>query len=102
MIEKTMIAALLGIFGTVGYAEIAEQAEPILHEANLVAVSMQERELTTALELYWLKSSAYPDVLDNELARELHDAGVLKSDDIVYDISYSTTRGQQRYELQVS
>ena len=102
MIEKTMIAALLGVFGTVGYAEIAEQAEPILQEANVVAAMMQERSLANALELYRLQERVYPDVVDQAVVSELYDAGLLNSDDVVYEIDYSTTPNQQRYQLTVS
>jgi len=74
----------------------------ILQEATLVAGAMQERSLTNALELYWLNEGAYPDVADQAVVSELYDAGLLKSEEVVYDVDYIVTPDRQRYELTVS
>lgn len=102
MVEKTVITALIGIFATVGYAEIAEQSEDILQEATVVAASLQEREIKNALEIYWLKHHAYPNSEDEEVVEELYKADLLDADEVVYEVEYRVTKAGQDYELKVS
>lgn len=102
MLEKTVITGLIGILATVGYAEIAENAEPILQEATVVAAAMQERELHNAIELYWLQHSAYPEASDEEVVAVLHQNDLLKEDAVPFTVTYTAASDQQRYELTVS
>lgn len=99
MVEKTLITGLIGIIATMGTIEIADNADGILNEATAIAAVMQERELATALELYYLKHGHYPKVDEAELAAELHTANVLKSDELAVAVSYRSRNNGSSYEL---
>ncbi len=102
MLGKIATTALIGIFAVFGYSEVTEQAESIMHESSVIGSSLQEREITTALEIYWLRYNSYPEVIDEDVIKILYEADLLKSTVVSYSLSYSTTKNGQRFELEVS
>jgi hypothetical protein len=100
-IEKTVITALIGILASVGYVEVSEYAEPVMQEATAIAGKVQARELSLALELYRIDHNTYPRVDDEALIKVLYNADLLKSDEVPFSVSYSTSANGKRYSLEV-
>lgn len=101
MLEKAVVTALIGMFASVGYVEVADHADDILQEANLVAAATQERELTLALELYYLDYGSYPTVSDEEVVEELYRSNLLKEDDVPFEVAYTDLKKGRDYNLSV-
>ena len=102
MIEKATIATLIATFLAVGFSGIEDSIDEIQNEATAVSVIMQERELKTALEIYYTKYDSYPTYADEEMVRELYETDCLEASAIPFSVEYSATKTGQDYTLDIS
>jgi hypothetical protein len=102
MLDKSIAVGLMGLVATISTVDIAENSERILNDTTAIAVVLQEHEVATALELYYLKVGRYPLVSDEAVIAELYAQDVMRENKVQYSVEYSTSRNGQRYELSVS
>jgi len=99
MLEKTITLALFASVSAMGYTAIADELEQLAYTPQDIAASLQARELTNALELFYLEQGNYPDARNEDLVATLYDAGLLQRDSVDFIITYHRTR--QGYVLEV-
>ena len=99
MLEKATIATLIATFLAVGYSGIEDSIDEIFNEANAVSAVIQERELKTALEIYYTKYNSYPLSHDEEMIEELYENECIEAPEVPFDIEYTPSRRGHNYTL---
>ena len=101
MFEKAVIATLITTFLALGYSGIEDSIDELTNEATVISSVMQDRELRTALEIYYSKHDTYPLYTDEDMVIELHESDCLNNFTVPYNVDYSTTKSGQNYELNI-